>query len=134
MENRTSFERVARHREADVGVIWLPGFPPSWWHNAVGKLLDIAPAPAYIACDPDPAGIAIALKAAEPWLERDIAWQPWRMAAADISSLRVRKPLTEVDKKQLAALRKTNVLPASLSELAEWMLDHGEKGEQEGYL
>lgn len=134
VENRTSFERVVRHRNADVGVIWLPGFPPSWWRNAVGKLLDLAPAPAYIACDPDPAGIAIALKAAEPWTERGITWQPWKMTAADIASLRVRKPLTEVDKTQLAAIRKENVLPASLSELAEWMLDNGEKGEQEGYL
>ncbi len=134
VENRTSFERVVRHRKADVGVIWLPGFPPGWWRNAVGKLLDLAPAPAYIACDPDPAGIAIALKAAEPWIERGITWQPWKMTTADIASLRVRKPLTEVDKAQLTAIRKENVLPASLSELAGWMLDNGEKGEQEGYL
>jgi hypothetical protein len=80
------------------------------------------------------AGIAIALKAAEPWIERGITWQPWKMTTADIASLRVRKPLTEVDKAQLAAIRKENVLPASLSELAGWMLDNGEKGEQEGYL
>ena len=101
---------------------------------AIDQLLDLAPAPAYIACDPDPAGIAIALKAAEPWLVRDIAWHPWRMTATDLASLRVRKPLTEVEKTQLAALRQTNVLPEVLSKLSEWMLDHGEKGEQEGYL
>ncbi len=33
VENRTSFERVARNREPDAGVIWLPGFPPSWWRE-----------------------------------------------------------------------------------------------------
>lgn len=134
VENRTSFERVARQREHDAGVIWLPGFPPGWWRNSVGQLLDLAPAPARIACDPDPAGIAIALKAAELWLQRDLAWQPWKMSATDLAALRVRKPLTEVDRLQLAALRQATVLPAQLAELAEWMLEHGEKGEQEGYV
>ncbi len=134
VENRTSFERVARQREHDVGVIWLPGFPPGWWRNAVGQLLDLAPAPAYIACDPDPAGIAIALKAAALWHERGIAWQPWKMSATDLAALRVRKPLVEADRFQLTALSQKNVLPMQLAELAEWMLEHGEKGEQEGYL
>lgn len=76
VENRTSFERVARQREHDAGVIWLPGFPPGWWRKAVGQILDLAPASAHIACDPDPSGIAIALKAAEPWHERNISWLP----------------------------------------------------------
>jgi hypothetical protein len=56
------------------------------------------------------------------------------MTTADIASLRVRKPLTDVDKVQLIAIQKENKLPDFLSELAEWMLDNGEKGEQEGYL
>jgi hypothetical protein len=133
-ENRTSFERVARNREPESGVIWLPGCPPSWWRKAVGHLLYLAPAPAQLACDPDPAGIFIALKAAELWRERGLAWQPWKMAATDLASLRVRKPLTEGDKLQLTALRQEPSLPAPLSELLEWMLEHGEKGEQEGYL
>jgi hypothetical protein len=134
VENRTSFENVAKKRDADTGVIWLPGFPPTWWREAVGRLLDLAPAPAYIACDPDPAGIAIALKAAEQWRERGLSWQPWKMAAADLASLRVRKPLTEGDKLQLAALQQDSTLPSALAELLEWMLKQGEKGEQEGYL
>lgn len=134
VENRTSFERVARQREAGVGVIWLPGFPPGWWLAAVGRMLDLAPASARIACDPDPAGIAIALKAADLWQERGISWQPWKMSAADLSALPARKPLTTADCKQLAALQATPSLPAVLAELAEWMLEHGEKGEQEGYL
>lgn len=134
VENRTSFERVAKKREPNVGVIWLPGYPPSWWHTAVGQLLDRVPSPAHIACDPDPAGIAIALKASELWRERGIAWQPWKMAVSDLASLHVRKPLTEGDKLQLDSLRHKHVLPAPLSELLEWMLVQGEKGEQEGYL
>lgn len=130
VENRTSFERVAKLRDADAGVIWLPGYPPGWWLNTVRKLIDLAPAPAHIACDPDPAGINIALKAAELWQELGLCWQPWKMSAADLASLRVRKPLSDSDMIQLAAMQ----LPAQFAELACWMLKHREKGEQEGYL
>jgi hypothetical protein len=134
VENRTSFERVAKNREPGTGIVWLPGYPPGWWLDAVSRLLALSPAPAQIACDPDPAGIAIALKAAELWRERGLAWQPWKMSASDLASLRVRKPLTEGDKLQLAALQQEPALPAALNELLEWMLEHAEKGEQEGYL
>ena len=134
VENRTSFERVARNRAPDIAVIWLPGYPPSWWCNAVRQLLGLSPAPAQVACDPDPAGINIALKAAEIWQEQKINWQPWKMSATDLSGLRVRKPLTEADRLQLIALQKSTVLPARLAELAGWMLEHNEKGEQEGYI
>jgi hypothetical protein len=134
VENRTSFENVAKKRDADVGVIWLPGFPPTWWRETAGRLLSLAPAPACIACDPDPAGIAIALKAAELWRERGLTWQPWKMSSTDLVSLRVRKPLTEGDRLQLATLQQESALPAPLADLLEWMLKLGEKGEQEGYL
>ena len=134
VENRTSFERVARQREHNVGVIWLPGFPPSWWRTSVSRLLDLVPAPAHLACDPDPAGIAIALKAAELWRERNLTWLPWKMAVTDLAALRVRKPLTESDRLQIAALQQESMLPAPFLELIEWMLKHDEKGEQEGYL
>lgn len=134
VENRTSFERAARQRKHGIGVIWLPGFPPNWWRIAVGHLLDLAPAPALIACDPDPAGIAIALKAADLWQQRGLAWQPWKMGADDLAQLAVRKPLTEQDHRQLANLLGEHGLHSTLSELAHWMLEHDEKGEQEGYL
>ncbi len=134
VENRTSFERVVRQRASDVGVIWLPGYPPGWWCNAVRQLLALAPAPAQIACDPDPAGICIALKAAELWQERYIEWQPWKMSADDLVSLRVRKTLNDADRLQLAALQKPPTLPVILAELAAWMMEHGEKGEQEGFI
>ena len=134
VENRTSFERVARQREHDEGVIWLPGFPPSWWRTSVSRLLDLVPAPAHLACDPDPAGIAIALRAAELWRERNLTWLPWKMAVTDLAALRVRKPLTESDRLQIAALQQESMLTAPFLELIEWMLKHDEKGEQEGYL
>ena len=134
IENRTSFERAARQREPETGVIWLPGFPPGWWRAAVARVLDLMPAPARISCDPDPAGIAIALQAAELWRQRGLEWEPWKMAAADLAALRVRIPLTERDAQQLVAQMEKGGLPAHFAELAAWMLAHGEKGEQEGYL
>jgi hypothetical protein len=134
VENRTSFERVARQREQDVGVIWLPGFPPSWWHVSVGHLLDIVPAPAHVACDPDPAGIAIALKAAELWQERNLTWLPWKMSATDLAALRVRKRLLDTDRLLITSLQQESSLPSPFLELIGWMLEHDEKGEQEGYL
>jgi hypothetical protein len=134
VENRTSFERAARQRCHDEGVIWLPGFPPDWWRKSVGHLLDLAPAPAHIACDPDPAGIAIAMLAAELWRQRQLAWQPLKMGADDLSGLSARKALCEPDRQQLESLLAADALPAMLAGLAHWMLEHGEKGEQEGYL
>ena len=52
----------------------------------------------------------------------------------DLAALRVRKPLTESDRLQIAALQQESMLPAPFLELIKWMLKHDEKGEQEGYL
>lgn len=133
VENRTSFERVARNRGADQGVLWLPGFAPGWWRAAITRLLQLAPAPACIACDPDPAGIEIATNAGALWHAAGLDWQPWRMGAADLASLSRRKPLSDHDMRRLAALRDT-ALPPRLRDLAEALAATGEKGEQEGYL
>ncbi|HEU0187293.1 MAG TPA: hypothetical protein VFR06_05310 [Gallionellaceae bacterium] len=134
VENRTSFERLARQREANAGIIWLPGFPPTWWRLAVGRLLDLAPAPARISCDPDPSGIAIALQAATIWRQRQLAWQAWQMDAENLAALPARKPISDTDRQLIERLLNEQELPASLAQLAHWMLEHGEKGEQEGYL
>jgi len=133
VENRTSFERLARARNHNEGVLWLPGFPPGWWQTAVTRLLQLAPAPARIACDPDPAGIEIALNAGRLWEAASLDWQAWRMGTEDMKHLPVRKPLTEHDHERLAALLATK-LPDGLRELAMAMQACGEKGEQEGYL
>lgn len=137
VENRTSFERVARQREADEGALWLPGFPPGGWQAAVARLLALAPAPARIACDPDPAGIEIALSAGKLWQDAGLDWQPWRMDAADLARLAARKPLTARDRERLAALLAADSphkLPDPLRALALALQCAGEKGEQEGYL
>lgn len=133
VENRTSFERVARGRSENEGVLWLPGFPPGWWQTAVAHLLTLAPAPARIACDPDPAGIEIALTAGRLWQTAGLDWQPWRMHPTDLATLPQKKPLTERDRERLAALLAAP-LPDGLRELAQHLASSGEKGEQEGYL
>ncbi|MBU1395631.1 MAG: hypothetical protein KKE84_05755 [Gammaproteobacteria bacterium] len=133
VENRTSFERVARTRAANAGVIWLPGFPPGWWREAVAHLLTLAPAPAAIACDPDPAGIAIALQAGALWQAAGLDWQPWHMDIATLQSLPSHSPLNAWDQTRIAQLAQI-ALPDSLSELLGYMREHNVKGEQEGIL
>ncbi|HEX5344479.1 MAG TPA: hypothetical protein VFX55_18445 [Duganella sp.] len=133
VENRTSFDRGAQQRAPDEGVLWLPGYPPHWWLAAVAKLLALSPAPARIACDPDPAGIAIALAAAALWQEAGLGFEPWRMLPADLLWLPKRKALTLRDREHVQRLL-TQDLPPMLRDLAEAMLQCGEKGEQEGYL
>ncbi len=133
VENRTSFERVVRNRQANAGVIWLPGYPPSWWKEAVMHLIKMAPAPARIACDPDPAGIAIALSAMALWCAAGQAAVAWKMGIDELKSLTHKKLLSDFDQQQLAGLVKQD-LPAELRVLAEYMLLSQQKGEQEGYL
>lgn len=133
VENRTSFERMARSDAPDVGVIWLPGYPPGWWQEAVSHLLMLSPASAHIACDPDPAGIAIALAAARLWQAQGLLAEPWKMSSDDLNALPKRRPLTTRDRAHLQQLLG-EPLPQMLHELAVTMLQCGEKGEQEGYL
>lgn len=133
VENRTSFERAAREHGAVDGVIWLPGFAPSWWKKSVRRILQHKPAPAEIACDPDPAGINIALDAGAVWQSCGLAWAPWKMDAHALMQLDARSPLTSHDKVLLEQL-SVRTLPAPLHDLANWMQAHDEKGEQEGYL
>lgn len=133
VENRTSFERLARQRGMVDAVVWLPGFPPSWWRTALARLLQHAPAAAEIACDPDPAGIAIALEAGAVWEAAGLSWTTPTMTAATLHGLARRKPLTDEDHRQLDRL-SAETLPATLAELARALRELGEKGEQEGYL
>jgi hypothetical protein len=133
VENRTSFERVARNRHANEGVIWLPGYPPSWWKESVSHLIKYAPAPAKVACDPDPAGIAIALSAIALFHASDLQATAWKMGVDELKNLPNKKLLSEFDQQQLTGLLKQN-LPVELKTLAGYMLVNQQKGEQEGYL
>lgn len=134
VENRTSFERVARTRSSDAGVVWLPGFPPGWWREAVARLLTLAPAPAAIACDPDPAGVAIALQAGALWQAAGLDWRPWHMDVATLQGLPSHGALNAWDRARIAQLLQTPALPAALAGLLDYMQQHNLKGEQEGVL
>lgn len=133
IENLTSFERSARQRTPDMAIAWLPGFPPGWWQESIRHLLAAAPAPAEIACDPDPAGIAIALQAAKLWETAHLPWSPFAMQRDDLLKAPQRKPLSDHDRQQLAQLL-SGTLPITLRRLADTMLELGEKAEQEAYL
>ncbi len=133
VENRTSFERVAREHGATDGVIWLPGFAPSWWKKSVAHLLRYKPAPAQIACDPDPAGINITLETGLVWEASGLVWSPWKMGTHELMQLGAHLPLSHHDKVLLEQL-KVDALPPELRDLVNWMKAHGQKGEQEGYL
>ncbi|RJR46229.1 MAG: hypothetical protein C4576_11100 [Desulfobacteraceae bacterium] len=132
LENRTVFERIARKNSAD-GVIWTPGFAPRWWKDGVARILDLCPAPALVACDPDPAGIEIALDVGQLFTERSLLWKPWYMDVATLSALKLKKSLSEDDRDRLKRLL-SRPLPESLKDLSLWMIENGEKGEQEGIL
>jgi hypothetical protein len=133
VENRTSFERSARSREPDTAVLWLPGFPPTWWREAVARLLGLVPAPAEIACDPDPAGVAIALAAGALWETAGLDWHPWHMGIDALKALPSAQPLNDWDSQRINQL-KGQPMPKALSELLDFMLQHNVKGEQEGAI
>lgn len=131
VENRTSFEQASiAHGDSD-GVLWLPGFAPPWWRQAVQRLLTLAPAPLLIACDPDPAGVRIAWSVAELWQAAGQPWRPWCMDAEDLLALPAHLPLGDYDHAELTRLRELP-LPPALVRLIETMVQQGFKGEQEG--
>jgi len=55
------------------------------------------------------------------------------MDVATLQRAPVRRPLSAHDRRTLAAL-ECEALPTTLSQLAQWMGEHGEKGEQEAFL
>ena len=131
VENRGSFEQVAAAAGHRCGVLWLPGFAPGWWLRSVERLLRWLPRPAWIAADPDPAGIDIALRAAGPWQAQGLTWQPWAMDEQVLAALPHHKPLNDFDRARLAALVGIE-LPPELRRLAQAMQQLNRKGEQEG--
>lgn len=132
IENRASFEKQAARREPGVALVWIAGRPTRGWAAAMTRLLQIAPAPAAISADADPAGIEIALAAAQPW--RD-AGQPW--AATAMEPQRLDRPglplLGRYDRAVLERLAGCE-LPAELAALRDALNERGVKAEQEGWL
>lgn len=133
VENRTSFERRARAATADEAVLWVPGRPPTWWLSSVRHLLGLAPSPLQVACDPDPAGIAIAEEVGALWQARSLGWQPLYMDPAALAALPSTRTLNDFDRQLLAALADRPLHP-QLAALREALLSGGRKGEQEGLL
>ncbi|QWT20007.1 hypothetical protein KPL74_19935 [Bacillus sp. NP157] len=127
VENRTSFEDVARRLGNRYTVVWMPGYVPDWWLSAMRALASLLPARAYIAADPDPAGIEIALRASAPWASD---WQPWAMDAKALQLAGEGRPLTEDDRSRLARLANSP-LPLTLAMFVRTLQDAGKKAEQE---
>lgn len=132
IENRASFEKQAARRVAGDALVWMAGRPTRAWGQAMAHLLALAPAPAAISADADPAGIEIALAAAAPWAA---AGQPWAAVAMEPARLERAGalPLGAYDRAALQRLAAQD-LPPALAALRDAMLARGLKAEQEGWL
>ncbi len=132
IEGRASFEKQAARREPGVALVWIAGRPTHAWAAAMARLLQLAPAPAHISADADPAGIEIALSAARPW---QAAGLPWVATAMEPERLKRPglQPLGRYDLDVLARLSAQD-LPPELAALRDTMRERGVKAEQEGWL
>lgn len=132
IEGRASFEKQARRCEPGVALVWIAGRPTYAWATAMARLLQLAPAPAHISADADPAGIEIALAAAQPW---DAAGLPWAATAMEAERLDRPglQPLGRYDRDVLARLAE-RALPPELAVLRDALGARGVKAEQEGWL
>jgi len=127
VENRTSFEDVARRLGSEWIVVWMPGYVPDWWLAAIGHIQSLFTRHAFIAADPDPAGIEIASRAGQIW---GADWIPWAMSPEALNATGRGKLLSEQDYVKLAAMDYT-VLHPTLASLAAALSERGRKGEQE---
>ncbi len=133
VENRASFERQAAKVQTGVCLIWLPGRPSDAWLQAMRWLLSQAPAPADISCDPDPAGIQIAMTAGQLWLEAGLSWQAKHMSPQAWQG-GITRALNDYDRRVLAELQAQPQLPEDLAHLRDHMVASGQKAEQEGWV
>jgi hypothetical protein len=129
VENLSVFEVLTRQAES-VLTLWVPGYPHRRWLQAVGHLLAVLRLPVQVACDLDPAGVAIALQVGELAGQAGCAWQPWRMQADELTLAHGGQPLKEEDQQALARLAR-QPLPPMLADLCAAMLERQLKVEQE---
>ncbi len=134
IENRTSFESQARELKPGTLLVWLPGRPSTAWLEAMAHLLALAPAPAWISADADPAGVDIACTAGALWEARGLVWTPHQMGVAELAASPQHWRLNEHDRGLLARLLARPGLPLELRGLCEVMEREGRKAEQEGWL
>jgi hypothetical protein len=133
VENRASFERQAAQLQPGVCLIWLPGRPSDSWLQSMHWLLSQAPAPAGISCDPDPAGIQIALTAGQLWDDAGLRWDAHQMSS-EFWKDGVTCALNDYDRRVLSELQQAAFLPESLAQLRDHMMAAGLKAEQEGWI
>lgn len=134
VENLTSFERVVASSGATEGVIWVPGFAPSWWIQSISHLLSLTKAPGKVACDPDPAGLMIASQVGEIWDVQKVAWEPWFMAPKDFEGKGTVIPMSEFDLGLLQSFSQRTKKHPNLVVLANWLEEHKLKLEQESFI
>lgn len=132
IENRASFEKQAARRAPGDALVWIAGRPTRAWGEAMSRLIALAPAPAAISADADPAGIEIALAAAEPWERAGLAWTATAMEPERLDRPGL-QPLGRYDLGLLERLA-ARPLPPELAALRDAMLERGVKAEQEGWL
>lgn len=134
VENRASFERQAQGLSPGVMLLWLPGRPSSAWLEAVGHLLRLAPAPAQVSADADPAGVDIACTVGSLWEAQGLAWEPHQMGLAQWASTSQRWALNDHDRSLIERLLARSDLRPELRALCEAMRREGRKAEQESWL
>lgn len=134
VENRTSFERQAQELPAGELLLWLPGRPSTAWLEAVAHLLRLAPAPARISADADPAGVDIACTVGALWQAQGLAWEPHQMGLAQWSSTSQRWDLNDHDRRLIERLLARTDLRPQLRDLCEAMQREGRKAEQEAWM
>lgn len=132
IENRASFEKQAARRAAGDALVWIAGRPTRAWGEAVSRLIALAPAPAAVSADADPAGIEIALAAAEPWERAGLAWNATAMEPERLDRAGL-QPLGRYDRSVLDRLA-SRALPHELAALRDALAARGVKAEQEGWL
>lgn len=134
IENRASFERQAQLRRPGLALAWLPGRPSAAWLQAMDRLLALAPAPAWISADIDPAGVDIACTAGALWNARGLDWAPHEMDPSQLLATVQHWPLNAHDHQLLDRLAQRAAMPAALRALCDSMRQAGRKAEQEAWL
>ena len=133
IENRASFERQARLRQAGQAIVWLAGRPATSWLAAMRRLFELAPAPVLVSTDLDPAGLEIAATAGALCEQCGVPWQPHRMELERLSHGKS-LGLNDYDQATLKRLFLRTDLHPTLSKLAQEMQARQCKREQEAWV
>ena len=132
IENRASFEKQAARRAPGDALVWIAGRPTRAWKDAMHRLLHLVPALGAVSADADPAGIEIALAAAEPWVAAGLPWNAVAMEAERLDRPGL-QALGHYDRGVLARLAGRS-LPSALTALRDALARRGVKAEQEAWL